>query len=43
MLEGLGSIQSEEITFNLLGAMKPGVLRSTGEEKFLYLIMPVRF
>lgn len=43
MLDGLSSIQSDEITFNLLGAMKPGVLQSTGEEKFLYLIMPVRF
>lgn len=43
MLDGLSSIQSDEITFNFLGAMKPGVLQSTGEEQFLYLIMPVRF
>ena len=43
MLDGLSSMQAEEITFNLLGAMKPGVMKSTGEEQFLYLIMPVRF
>lgn len=43
MLDGLSSMQSEDISFNLLGAMKPGVLQSAGEENFLYLIMPVRF
>lgn len=43
MLEGLSSIQTDDISFNLLGPMKPGVIKSEGEEKFLYLIMPVRF
>ena len=43
MLDGLSSIRSEEISFNLLGAMKPGIIEATGEEQFLYLIMPVRF
>lgn len=43
MLDGLSSIQSDEISFNLLGPMKPGIIQSSGEEQFLYLIMPVRF
>ena len=43
MLDGLSSIQSEDITFNFLGAMKPGVIEVDDKEKFTYLIMPVRF
>lgn len=43
MLDGLSSIRSDEIFFNMLGAMKPGIIEAVGDEKFLYLIMPVRF
>ena len=38
------SIKTDEISFNLLGEMKPGIIEALGEkEQFLYLIMPVRF
>lgn len=43
MLDGLSSIKTDEISFNLLGEMKPGIIEALGEEQFLYLIMPVRF
>lgn len=40
--DGLTSIQSEETTLDIVSALKPGVLRSSGEDEFLYLLMPVR-
>lgn len=43
--EGLQSIQTETVNFDLSGSMKPGILRaidSQDEESFLHLIMPVR-
>ena len=42
VLDGLNSITSDTVEINFFGAMKPGILRSTNEESFLYLIMPVR-
>lgn len=41
--DGLTSMESKDVAFELLGAMKPGVLKSMAEgENFLYLVMPVR-
>ena len=42
MLDGLSVITSDDVYLDLFGAMKPGILRSTNNGKFLYLIMPVR-
>lgn len=42
ILDGLHAISSSTLYFDLFGAMKPGILRATEEENFLYLIMPVR-
>lgn len=42
VLDGLNSITSDTVEIDFFGTMKPGILRSTNEESFLYLIMPVR-
>lgn len=42
VLDGLNSITSDTVEIDFFGPMKPGILRSTNEENFLYLIMPVR-
>lgn len=42
LLEGLVSAESETVYLDLQSTMKPGILRATGEENYLYLIMPVR-
>lgn len=42
MLDGLLVIKSDEVFLDLFGSMKPGILRTTNRENFLYLIMPVR-
>lgn len=40
--DGLAAIRSEKVFFDVQSGMKPGVFRTTDEEEFLYLIMPVR-
>ena len=40
--EGLAAMESSEITFELQASVKPGIFRGTGEENYLYLIMPVK-
>ena len=42
ILDGLAAIQSENVYLDLFGPMKPGILRATEGEEYLYLIMPVR-
>jgi DNA polymerase-3 subunit beta len=42
LTDGLNSITSETVTLEVQNALKPGVLRSQGEDDFLYLLMPVR-
>lgn len=45
LLDGLHSIQTEEVHLDLNGSMKPGILRAAAAdsaEHFLHLIMPVR-
>ena len=40
--EGLAAMDSSEVTFELQAPVKPGIFRATGEEKYLYLVMPVK-
>lgn len=42
LLNGLNSIDTDAVHLDLFGSMKPGILRATEGENFLYLIMPVR-
>lgn len=42
LLDGLNSIDTDAVHLDLFGPMKPGLLRATEGENFLYLIMPVR-
>lgn len=42
LLDGLNSIDTDAVHLDLFGPMKPGILRATEGENFLYLIMPVR-
>jgi DNA polymerase III subunit beta len=42
LTDGLNSITSETVTLEVQNALKPGLLRSKGEDDFLYLLMPVR-
>lgn len=42
VIDGLSSIETESVQLELQGSMKPGILRATEQENFLYLIMPVR-
>jgi len=41
-LDGVGASNTEEISFEAVSPLKPGVLRSVGDEEFLYILMPVR-
>jgi len=40
--EGLASMDSPEVSFEIQGALKPGIFKSVGDENYLYLVMPVR-
>ena len=40
--EGLSAMDSSEVTFELQAPVKPGIFRGTGDENYLYLIMPVK-
>lgn len=42
VLDGLNVIETETVDFELQDSRKPGVFRSNTQERFLYLIMPVR-
>ena len=42
LIDGLTSMTTESTRIEVQSALKPGLLRSTGEEDFLYLLMPVR-
>ena len=42
IMDGLTSIDSDEVIFEANAPLKPGVLKSVGEETFFYLSMPVR-
>ena len=40
--EGLQVIPSETTYLDIQNSMRPGIFRATGEDDFLYLVMPVR-
>lgn len=42
LMDGLVSVPGENVRLEVQTALKPGLLRATGEEEFLYLLMPVR-
>ena len=42
LTEGLNAIDSGEVSLELQGALKPGIMRGVPEEGYLYLVMPVR-
>ena len=42
LIDGLEATTGEEVTVETADAVKPALLRSVGDESFLYLLMPVR-
>lgn len=42
VLEGLGSFSGDEVFLELQDSVRPGIFKSGGEERYLYLVMPVR-
>ncbi|MGH2952876.1 MAG: DNA polymerase III subunit beta [Solirubrobacterales bacterium] len=42
LIEGVESIESEELALQLSSPLRPGLLRPVGDEDFSYLVMPIR-
>lgn len=42
LMDGLSSADTENVRVELQSSLKPGLLRTDGDEGFLYLLMPVR-
>lgn len=42
LLEGLASIGSTSVNIGVTNSASPGVIRPVGDERYLYLIMPIR-
>jgi DNA polymerase-3 subunit beta len=42
IIDGLSAIDTEEIYFEAQSMLKPGILKTSGDEYFFYLTMPVR-
>ena len=42
VLDGLGSIATDEVYLEVQSSLKPGIFRALAPENFLYLVMPVR-
>ena len=40
--DGLSVVEGDDVLLDLMDPLKPGVLRGSGSEEFLYLLMPVR-
>ncbi len=40
--EGLTAMDSSDVSFEIQGALKPGIFKAMGDENYLYLVMPVR-
>ncbi len=41
-IEGIESIESEEVLLRLTSPLRPGLLQQAGDEDFSYLVMPIR-
>lgn len=42
VLEGLSSVETDQVFLEVQSPLKPGIFRADKEENFLYLVMPVR-
>ena len=42
VIEGIDSIETDEVLFQLTSPLRPGLLRPSGDEDFCYLVMPIR-
>jgi len=42
LIEGIESIESEELVLRLTSPLRPGLLQQAGDEQFSYLAMPIR-
>lgn len=42
LMDGLTSANTEDVRLEVQSALKPGLLKTVGDEGFLYLLMPVR-
>ena len=42
LIDGIEASTGDEVTLHTADAVKPTLLRSVGNESFLYLLMPVR-
>ncbi len=42
VLEALGNIDVEDVTFEMTGPLSPGVFKRKGDDSFLHVIMPIR-
>jgi len=42
LVDGLEASPGDEIRLETIDSLKPAILRSTGDDQFLYLLMPVR-
>jgi DNA polymerase-3 subunit beta len=42
LMDGIGSADSEQLDLEVQDALKPGLLKTGGDDSFLYLLMPVR-
>ena len=42
LVEGIEAIGGEEVSIETIDALRPAIIRGTGSEEFLYLLMPVR-
>jgi len=42
LMDGLNSADSDTLSLEIESALKPGLLRSTSDEGFIYVLMPVR-
>lgn len=42
MNEGLSAMESSQVSLEIQGPLKPGIMKGSEEERYLYLVMPVR-
>lgn len=42
VVEGLSAMESAEVALEIQGPLKPGIMKGSPEENYLYLVMPVR-
>ena len=40
--EGLSAMESDVVSLEIQGSLKPGIMKGDAEENYLYLVMPVR-